>query len=263
MPQKITMTDYLHFKNLHYQNEPLLLGNVWDVQSAKVLEKLNFQALGTSSAAIAHSLGYQDGEKMPFEDMFFIIKNIVKNTTLPLSVDLEGGYGQNACEIVQNIQKLHHLGVVGINIEDSFVENSIRKLKDKNLFFSLLHEIISELKMKKISVFINVRIDTFLLDVPNAFEQTIERIKHYEKAFIDGFFVPYLTDTEDIKLIVKETNLPINLMCMPNLPNFETLKKIGVKRISMGNFMNEFLYQTMEKSIIEIQREQSFSSIFK
>ena len=85
------MTLYSKFKELYYQIKPLLIGNVWNVQSAKVYEKLDFQAIGTSSAAIAHTFGYEDGEQLPFSDLLFIVDKIRKSVALPLSVDLEFG----------------------------------------------------------------------------------------------------------------------------------------------------------------------------
>jgi 2-methylisocitrate lyase-like PEP mutase family enzyme len=94
----------------------LIIGNVWNVQSAKIYEKLNFQAIGTSSAAIAHSLGYEDGEQMPFSDLLFIVERIIKSVPLPLSVDIEFGYGNTATEIAKNKITLEKLGVVGIKL---------------------------------------------------------------------------------------------------------------------------------------------------
>lgn len=171
------MTMYLKFKELHNQTQPLIIGNVWNVQSAKVCEKLNFRAIGTSSAAIAHSLGYEDGEQMPFSDLLFIVERIRKNITLPLSVDIEFGYGKTATEIANNIITLEKLGIVGINIEDSFIENGERKLKDSLQFSQLLQEIKSILTQQGISIFINARCDAFLLNIPNTLQVTTERIK--------------------------------------------------------------------------------------
>jgi 2-methylisocitrate lyase-like PEP mutase family enzyme len=135
------MTQYLKFKELHNQIHPLVIGNVWNVQSAKVCEKLNFQAIGTSSAAIAHSLGYEDGEQMPFSDLLFIVERISRSIVLPLSVDMEFGYGNTITEIADNIIALEKLGVAGINIEDSFFENGERKMKDSLQFSQLLQEV--------------------------------------------------------------------------------------------------------------------------
>ena len=113
------MSLFEKFVELHLSESPLILGNVWNVQSAKIFEKLKFKAIGTSSAAIANSLGYEDGENISFEEYFYIVKRISENTSLPLSVDIESGYSDDVDVILSNIIKLVEIGVVGINIEDS------------------------------------------------------------------------------------------------------------------------------------------------
>lgn len=256
------MSSCLKFKELHNQTQPLIIGNVWNVQSAKVFEKLNFQAIGTSSAAIAHSLGYEDGEQMPFSDLIFIVEKICKSVSLPLSVDIEFGYGNTALEIANNIIALEKIGVVAINIEDSFIDNGERKLKDEIQFSNLLQEINKILTQQEIFVFINVRCDTFLLNLPNALQIALDRIKKYEQIGADGIFLPCITQENDIAKIVSEINLPLNVMCMPELPNFETLNKLGVKRISMGNFLNGFAYTSLENITTKILAEQSFKPLF-
>lgn len=256
------VTMYLEFKELHNQTKPLIIGNVWNVQSAKVYEKLNFQAIGTSSAAIAHSLGYEDGEQMPFSDLLFIVERIRKSVSLPVSVDIEFGYGNTAAEIANNIISLEKLGVAGINIEDSLIENGERKLKDNLQFSQLLQEVKSILTQQGISIFINVRCDAFLLDIPNTLQVAMERIKKYEHAGSDGIFLPCITKESDIATLVLQTKLPLNVMCMPDLPNFETLEKLGVKRISMGNFLNGYAYTSLENMTKKILTEQSFNPLF-
>jgi 2-methylisocitrate lyase-like PEP mutase family enzyme len=253
---------YLEFKELHNQTKPLIIGNVWNVQSAKVYEKLNFQAIGTSSAAIAHSLGYEDGEQMPFSDLLFIVERIRKSVSLPVSVDIEFGYGNTAAEIAKNIISLEKLGVAGINIEDSLIENGERKPKDNLQFSQLLQEVKSILTQQGISIFINVRCDAFLLNIPNTLQVAMERIKKYEQAGADGIFLPCITKESDIATLVLQTKLPLNVMCMPDLPNFETLEKLGVKRISMGNFLNGYAYTSLENLTKKILTEQSFNPLF-
>ncbi len=107
-------------------NEFLLLGNVWNVASAKTYQKSGFKAIGTSSAAVAHSLGYEDGEDMPFNALLHIVADISARVDLPLTVDIEAGYARDVNTINTNIKKLADLGVVGINIEDSVIERGIR-----------------------------------------------------------------------------------------------------------------------------------------
>ena len=232
------------------------------MQSAKICEKLNFQAIGTSSAAIAHSLGYEDGEQVPFLDLLFVVERIIKNVTLPLSVDLEFGYGKTATEITNNIKALHKLGVVGINIEDSLIENGVRKLNDSSQFSNLLKEVKAILIENEISLFINVRCDAFLLNIQNALQVVLERIIKYELAGADGIFLPCITQESDISKIILQIKRPLNVICMPELPNFEKLQKLGVKRISAGNFLNNFAYTSLEKMTSKILTEQSFNALF-
>lgn len=149
-------------RDLHNQKEPLLICNVWDVPSAKLAEKLNFKVIGTSSAAIANMLGYIDGKELRFSELFPIIKRIKTCTTLPLSVDLESGYGENAHEIVANIKQLAAIGVTGINIEDSIVETE-RRLLAANDFARIVSSIKTLLHEEEIDMFINVVLIRFCL----------------------------------------------------------------------------------------------------
>ncbi len=256
------MTNYKTFYDLHFQAEPLILGNVWNVQSAKIYESLNFKAIGTSSAAIAKTLGYNDGEEMPFDDLLFMVDKISKATNLPLTVDLEAGYGNSVEEIITNLLKMHKLGMAGINIEDSKVTDGIRQLKDANEFSALLTSITAKLKALNIELFINVRTDSFLLNLSNKLEETKTRIKLYEQANANGIFLPCITNTTDIESITTFTKLPVNVMCMPELPNFEVLARMGVKRISMGNFLNEYSYSSLETLTKNIMQYQSFQPVF-
>lgn len=251
----------MNFKNLHNQESPLIIANVWDVPSAKLAEKLNFQAIGTSSAAIASLLGYEDGENIDFSELLYIVEKISKHTKLPLSVDLEAGYAKEPKDIAENIKKLTQLGVVGINIEDSIVSDT-RTLYDANLFSKQLIDVTDILKEDNVEVFINVRIDTFILGVEEKIKETKKRIELYREANIDGFFVPCIENINDITEIVNHSDLPLNVMCMPNLPSFDELNKIGVKRISMGNFLFDSMYNYLEKKTSVILENQSFKSVF-
>jgi 2-methylisocitrate lyase-like PEP mutase family enzyme len=206
----------MEFKNLHNKERVLIIGNVWDVPSTKTAEKLNFQAIGTSSSAIASVLGYNDGEEMEFSELEYFVKRIAVNTKLPLSVDLESGYSRNPKEIIHQIKRLVELGVVGINIEDSVV-NEKRVLLDANYFAKTLTEIKEHLEKENFDVFINVRTDTFILLKENVIEETLKRIQLYQNAGANGIFTPCIENETDIKTIVDSTNLPINVMCMPNI----------------------------------------------
>ena len=252
----------MNFEHLHVQKEPLLICNVWDVASAKVAEAVGFQAIATSSGAIASMLGYQDGEEMTFAELHYIVKRITECVKLPLSVDMEAGYDRDPEQIAAHVSQLLELGIVGVNLEDSLVQKE-RHLLDGVEFANHLAAIISHLGVQAKRLFINVRTDTYLLGIEDALQQTLERAQRYQAAGADGLFVPCLQKEEDIRLITKQKQLPLNVMCVPNLPAFSSLQSLGVKRISMGNFVQSHMLRQMQSSLQEIVKNQAFSSLFQ
>lgn len=251
----------MNFKDLHEKENPVLICNVWDVESAKVAQRLNFEAIGTSSGAMAAMLGYKDGEEMSFEELEYIVGRITKIIDIPLTVDLEAGYSRKPDEIVDHVQRLEQLGVIGINIEDSVVHEE-RAILASDEFSQILSSVCTKLAQQRVEIFLNVRTDTFLLGLSNPVEQTVERAAKYRDAGANGLFVPCIEREEDIRLIIKEIEFPLNVMCMPNLPDFRILKNLGVKRISMGNFVYNKLSKILSKELEIIQDRSSFQSLF-
>jgi 2-methylisocitrate lyase-like PEP mutase family enzyme len=248
----------VRLNNLHKSEKPLIICNVWDVSSAIIAEKLGFKVIGTSSAAIATMLGYNDGGEISFDELLYVVKRIKAKTNLPLTVDIESGYNINTTAIIENLQKLIQLGVEGINIEDSVV-NPHRQLVDTEKFCKTINDISKESKNK---LFINIRTDTYLLDIPSKLSETLIRISKYEQAGANGIFIPCLTDHKDIENICSATQLPINVMCMPDLSDFATLYNLGVKRISMGDFVYNKNRNDLEQLLISINTERNFKKIF-
>ncbi|GAA3934662.1 isocitrate lyase/phosphoenolpyruvate mutase family protein [Chitinophaga oryziterrae] len=247
------------FLALHHQPAPLLIGNVWNAQSAKIFEQQNFKAIATSSAAVAETLGYADGEEMSIEEYLFIIKNIAAAVSIPFSVDIEFGYGDTPEEIVSVIRRLHETGVAGINIEDSIVVNGNRSILDAKVFAEKLERITSLLDVE---LFINVRTDSFLLGIPNALDDAISRIDLYQHTGVHGLFLPCIAKVADIEKVTAHSLLPVNVMCIPGLPDFKHLQKAGVKRISMGPFLHKNIYQKMNDLAGEIVTTGSFEHLF-
>lgn len=267
-------TKFQAFKDLHRANELFILPNVWNAKSAQTFEKEKFPAVATSSSAVAESLGYEDGEGMPFEDYLFVIRRIIASVTIPLSVDVEMGYpGDHASGpgrfgnpddfIAQNIVRLAELGVAGINIEDSIITPGGRKLDDPERFAKTIDTVRRALTAKHLDLFINLRCDTYLLDVPGKQEETQRRLKLYENAGADGIFLPCITEPQDIEEAVRHTRLAVNVMSMPGLPDFDTLKKLGVQRVSMGAFLFENIYGKAAQLSKAILTQNNFSPLFK
>ncbi|MDY4387301.1 isocitrate lyase/PEP mutase family protein [Pectobacterium aroidearum] len=252
----------MNFTERHHQSPPLLIANVWDASSAIAAQHAGYQALGTSSAAIAAMLGYEDGEAMSFDELLYIVTRIKSVSHLPLSVDVESGFGRTASEITVNLKRLASLGVVGVNLEDSRVVNDVRQLDDAVAFSRALKEIRHALTIENDQLFFNIRTDTFLLGHEQALQETLLRGRLYEEAGADGLFVPCLTSENDIAIISREINLPLNVMCMPDLPAFDRLKTLGVNRLSMGNFVHSAIQSTFKNIMLTIQSQQSFAGVF-
>ncbi|MGN8069393.1 isocitrate lyase/phosphoenolpyruvate mutase family protein [Mucilaginibacter sp. SG564] len=250
------------FVALHQQAEPLLIGNAWNVQSARVFEQKNFKAIATSSLSVAETLGYEDGQDMPFEDYLFVAKHIAASVSLPFSVDLEGGYGDTPEQIAGNIIQLYNSGVSGINIEDSVVVKGQRSIEKAEIFAEKLRQICALLHAENIKMFINVRSDSFLLGLSNALEDALNRISQYQNTGVHGLFFPCVSQVSDMQKLTQSSKLPINVMCVPGLPNFKQLQSAGVKRISIGPFLNKAIYQKMGTGIDQMVEEGSFDSLF-
>ena len=250
------------FRQLHQSNPLFILPNVWNAKSALHFQLDKYPAVATSSAAVANSLGYDDGEAMPFEEYLLIIRRILATVQIPVSVDLEMGYGNTNEAIYANIRQLIELGVAGINIEDSTIQSTARVLKDANSFAQTISFIKNKLAADKLELFINVRCDTYILDVANKQSETIQRVQLYEAAGADGIFLPSISAEADIAAAVNGTTLPINVMCIPGLPDFETLQNLGVRRVSMGPFLFNKVYDSITALTQGITAANSFATLF-
>lgn len=254
---------YLRFRHLHLGPAPLLLATIWDARSAAVSQAQGFAAVGTSSAALAGMLGYPDGEQLPFAELRYLVGRICASTTLPVSVDLEGGYGPTPAAIAGHIAELVALGVAGINLEDSATTpGGGRWLRPAQEFATTLQAVRATLARQQVPVFLNVRTDTYLLPGPEPLADTEHRAQLYAAAGADGLFVPGLTHLPAIRALCRATPLPVNVMALPDLPGFGPLADAGVRRISMGNFLFEALTARQQQLSHHILQEQSFSSLF-
>lgn len=252
----------MDFTALHYQEKPLVIANVWDATSAIAAQQAGFQALGTSSAAIANMLGYADGEGMAFDELLYIVRRIRAVSSLPLSVDMEAGYADNPEDIVAHLCQLAALGVVGVNLEDSRIIKGVRTLDNPEVFSQRLSAVRSGLSAKGCPLFINARTDAFLLNLPDALNVTLSRISCYETGGADGLFVPCVSDVQDIAALVQHTSLPLNVMCVPGLADFATLGKMGVRRISMGNAVHCAIEGMLNTLLLTLHQQQSFAGVF-
>ncbi|MBT1698384.1 isocitrate lyase/PEP mutase family protein [Fulvivirgaceae bacterium PWU4] len=246
------MTNFETFHQLHYQTTPFILANVWNVKSAKVVEACGFKAMATSSGAIAESLGYRDGEEIPFPELLYVVKRIKLCTGIPLSVDLERGYTDDLSVLNDHIQNLIDTGVAGINLEDAQGEDG---------FLRKLDSIKNYLVKTGQQLFINARTDAFLQKLPGPLEIVLSRATRYKDAGADGLFVTAVSDAELIRKIVAGTSLPVNVVGIPKL-SMPMLATSGVKRISMAVFLYRATYHKMEAMASEVLNGNSFEPLF-
>lgn len=247
------MNHYETFYQLHHQPHPFLLANAWNAKSAKLIEAAGFSAIGTSSGAIADSLGYADGEHIPFEELLYIIRRIKASISVPLSVDLERGYNNNLAILNDHIQQLLDIGVAGINLEDA---------EGADVYLRKLHSIKNYLLKTNQHLFINARTDAFLQKLPEPLDPVIRRAKLYREAGADGLFVTGVGDPVVIKAITTAVSLPVNIVGNPNLANAEVLGNLGVKRISMAVLLYRAGYRHLEQFSKAVIASQSLSPLF-
>lgn len=247
------MNNYEKFYQLHHQEGPFVIANAWNVRSAQIIENSGFEAIATSSGAISNSLGYEDGEKIPFAELLYIIRRIKASTTIPLSVDFERGYTDDLTQLTDNIQKLIDTGVVGINLEDP---------QGQDIYLKKLSGIKNYLTKTGQQLFINARTDGFLQKLDSPLERTLKRAELYADAGADGLFVTGVQDTAIIKEITSAVKLPVNVVGSPKNSSIQTLAECGVKRISMAVFLYRAAYNHLEKVAAEVNAGRSFVPLF-
>jgi len=219
------------FAALHVKGAPLILFNAWDAGSAKAIAEAGAKAIATSSWSVAASQGYGDGEDLPIAIAEQIVAKIASSVELPVSVDFEGGYSDDDQQLAANVSKLLDLGVIGINFEDRIVKG--KGLYDIDRQAKRIAAIRRAAELKGIPLFINARTDVFFGNGADVGE-ALQREKAYASAGASGFFIPGLTDADQIKRIASEATLPVNVMVMEGVPSNEKLATLGVARVSYG-----------------------------
>ncbi len=225
------------FHALHKADRPLVLFNIWDAGSAKAVADSGAVALATGSWSVAAANGHGDGEKAPLELALANAARIAASTDLPLSIDLESGYGATAEEVGHTLQRAIGTGAIGCNLEDSHpADGSLRALIEQ------VQRLIHARKAADdagLPFFINARTDVFFQKPASEHdlqmvEQALERARAYADAGADGVFVPGLVDETLIASFVERSPLPVNVMVGAGTPPFARLAKLGVARISHG-----------------------------
>jgi 2-methylisocitrate lyase-like PEP mutase family enzyme len=237
-----------------------VLLNVWDVISARLVERSGVRAIATSSAALANTLGYTDGENLPLDWLLKIVERIARFAEIPVSVDFVRGYGQTAQEVEESVRKVIDAGAVGINIEDGLPdsEQPIRNISEQCERIQAARAAADD---SGIPLVINARTDVFIRQIDNPEKQAIERANAYCEAGADCLFIMGLADTVVIKRLAENIHGPVNVIVDANSPNVSELEVLGVARVSVGSSLNKAGLTQVIRSTNEILESGDFSTL--
>jgi 2-methylisocitrate lyase-like PEP mutase family enzyme len=221
------------FRNLH--RDLLVLPNAWDPGSARLFESVGAKAIATTSAGIAWSRGYPDGDALPIEQLLATTRDIARVIRVPLTIDIEGGYSIDPAVVAQVVVArvvggIIDAGAVGINIEDG--------TGSPDLLCAKIEAAKQTAARAGVDLFINARTDVYLRGFATgdaAVEEVVRRAERYRAAGCDGLFVPALADGRAIEAVAAAIDpLPLNIMLVPGLPAASVLRTQGVRRLSAG-----------------------------
>ncbi|QKG70306.1 isocitrate lyase/PEP mutase family protein [Erythrobacter mangrovi] len=220
------------FRALHVPGKPLILYNIWDAGSARAVADAGAKAIATGSYGVAEANGFRDGETLPLEVVLENLKRILSVTDLPVTIDMEAGYGDTPEEVGTSVGKARALGAVGINMED--------RLPGETTLLPI--EVAAErfAAAAATGIHVNARTDVYRDKDPADYSQamideTLERARAYAAAGVGSLFVPFLGDHPTIRAICEGSPLPVNVLWGPGRGTHAELAGLGVARISYGH----------------------------
>lgn len=240
------------FAEAHRKGRPIVLYNIWDAGSAKTAADAGVVAVATGSWSVAAAQGYPDGEQIPLDLLMIIVERIVSTVDVPVSVDIEGGYGPEPSTVSRTTERVLDAGAVGINFEDRIVQgNRLYSTGNQAARIRVIRQVADARQMP---LYINARTDLFLnskneAEHPALLKDAISRADAYRDAGASGFFAPGLIDEALIAELCDASPLPVNIMMQEGAPSPRVLADLGVSRISHGPLPYVRTMQTFRDSI--------------
>jgi 2-methylisocitrate lyase-like PEP mutase family enzyme len=225
------------FRAMHSGSDVLLLPNVWDVASGRVVENSGFSAIATTSAGVAFSLGYPDGQKISREEMLTMVARIARAMKVPVTADVESGYGARPEDAATTARDVIDAGAVGMNLEDSPGEGD-HPLVELPLQLEKIRAVREAASGLNVPLVLNARTDVYLHEVGDPakrYDETVRRARAYRDEGADCVFVPGVRDAPTIGRLVADLQCPVNILAGPGSPSVSELRKLGVARISLGS----------------------------
>ena len=248
------------FRDLHRGSKVLLLPNAWDVATARVLEQTGIAAIATTSAGIAFALGYPDGQKISRKEMLAMISRIASKVKIPVTADIEAGYGDRPEDAALTARAVIESGAVGLNLEDG----SDRQLADLSLQLEKIAAVRETSRAMGVSLVLNARTDVYLLQVGNPesrFGETVKRLSAFRDAGADCLFAPGVRDLPLISQLVRELHHPLNILAGPGFPSIPQLQEAGVARVSLGSSPMRATLGLVQRIAQELQTTGTYNSL--
>jgi len=218
-------------RRLHTTGPLLVLPNAWDAGSARIFVEAGFPALATTSAGIAFSLGYPDGERITRDEMLTAVARITRRVSVPVTADMEAGYGRTPDAVAATVRGVLEAGAVGMNLEDRIGEEG---LIDLSLAVERVQAARAAADGEGIPLVLNARTDAFSPNMGGLVE-AIRRGKAFRDAGADSVFVPFVSDRDTIERLVREIPAPVNILGTPNAPTLKEMAALGVRRVTFGS----------------------------
>lgn len=257
------------FLELHHGPKILLLPNAWDAASARIFEDAGFPAIGTSSAGAAFALGYPDGQKISREEMLAVVRRIVDAVEVPVTADVEAGFGMTPEEVAGTAQAVIAAGAVGMNLEDG-IEGKPDFLVDVNLQKEIIRAVLETAACAAVPFVLNARTDIFLYGIGPAetrLARAIERLNAYREAGAQCLFAPGVKDSDTIARLAHGVAGPLNILATVGTPTVVELERLGVARVSIGSgpmratlgFLKRMASQLREGGVFTMMTEGAIS----
>lgn len=222
-------------RRLHAEGPMLVLPNAWDAGSARIFVEAGFPALATTSAGIAFSLGLPDGERISRDEMLAAVARITRRISIPITADMEAGYGLQPKAVAETVRRVVDAGAVGMNLED---RTEGKRLIDYQLAVARVAAARSAADAAGVPLVLNARTDAFEaaeLRRELRLEEAVRRGNAYREAGADSVFVPFVADRDTIEQLVQRIRAPLNVLGTPNAPTLKELATLGVRRVTFGS----------------------------